>query len=54
MPIFRHDVPITLLFPQVQTIIASKRVRGLVSPFRSDPVMSAQYLWIEEPRDRQP
>jgi peptide/nickel transport system substrate-binding protein len=47
MPIFRDDVPITLLFPQVQTIIASTWVRGLVSPFRSDPVMSAQYLWIE-------
>lgn len=47
MPIFREDIPVTLLFPQVQTIIASKRVRGLVSPFGSDPVMSAQYLWIE-------
>jgi len=47
MPIFRDDVPITLLFPQVQTIIARKRVRGLSSPFGSDPVLSAQYLWIE-------
>jgi peptide/nickel transport system substrate-binding protein len=47
MPIFREDVPVTLLFPQVQTVIASKRVHGLVNPFRSDPVMSAEYLWIE-------
>jgi peptide/nickel transport system substrate-binding protein len=48
MPIFREDVPVTLLFPQVQTIIASKRVRGLVSPFGSDPVMRAEKLWLQQ------
>lgn len=48
MPIFQRDVPLTFLFPVVWTTIAHKRIHGLSSPFRSNPVSCVEHLWIEE------
>lgn len=48
MPIFSADLPITLLLPQVQTYIVHRRIKGLSSPYRADPVWFMEDLWIEE------
>jgi len=40
-------MPLTLLLPQVQTYVADRRIRGLSSHARPDPVWFAEYLWIE-------
>jgi len=47
MPVFREDVPITFLFPQVSMFVADRRVRGLASPFEADPIMRMEHLWLE-------
>ena len=47
VPLFLEDVPLTLLFPQVQTYIVNRRVRGLSNHARPNPVWFAEYLWIE-------
>jgi peptide/nickel transport system substrate-binding protein len=49
MPVLRADLPVTLLFPVVQTVVAHRRVRGLQSPFQADPFMRMEHLWLEEP-----
>lgn len=46
--IFQEDLPVTFLYPLVATFVAHRRVRGLESPFRADPVMHMEELWIEE------
>lgn len=48
LPIFQRDVPLTFLCPSVWTTVAHRRIRGLSSPFRSDPVWCLEHLWIEE------
>jgi peptide/nickel transport system substrate-binding protein len=48
MPIFYEDLPVTLLLPSVQTHIAHKRINGLITPYRPDPVWFMESLWIEE------
>ena len=48
MPIFMEDLPVTFLLPQVQTHVVHRRVRGLSSNIRPDPVWFAEHLWIEE------
>ena len=48
MSIFRANLPITLLFPQVQTHIVQRRIKGLSSPWRADPVWNMEYLWLED------
>lgn len=48
MPIFQRDVPLTFLFPSVWTTVAHKRIRGLSTPFRSNPVRCLEHLWIDE------
>jgi peptide/nickel transport system substrate-binding protein len=48
MPIFYEDLPVTLLLPNVQTHIVHKRIKGLISPYRAEPVCNMEYLWIEE------
>lgn len=48
MPIFSADLPITYLLPQVQTHIVQRRIRGLSSPYRPDPVWFMEYLWMED------
>lgn len=48
--IFRADLPLTVLIPSVSSTVAHRRVRGLVSPYRVDPVWYAYDLWLEEER----
>ena len=48
MSVFSAELPITFLFPRVQTIVAHRRIKGLNSPFWSDPVMNIEHLWIED------
>ncbi len=48
-PLFEADLPVTYLYPDVQTSVATQRVRGLSSPFRTDPVRYMDELWLEEP-----
>lgn len=50
-PSLQDDVPITLLYPLAGVFVAHRRVRGLRSPFRSDPVMHAEELWLDDSRD---
>lgn len=52
MPIFRSEQPATFLFPEVMQVVAHRRVRGLSSlPPGVAPLMEAEHLWIEEPRE---
>lgn len=46
--IFRRDLPVTLLAPELHTFAAHRRVRGLESPFRAHPYVAAADLRIEE------
>ncbi|MGH2360187.1 MAG: peptide ABC transporter substrate-binding protein [bacterium] len=48
MEIFRADVPVTFLTPQVNTYIAHRRIRGLSSPWRANPVEYMEDLWLED------
>ena len=47
-PYFREELPVTFLYPLVVTTVADRRVKGLVSPFRADPVMHAEELWLND------
>lgn len=51
MDIFRTDLPITILGPNVRVSFAHHRVRGLSSPWRTDPVAHMEELWLEDPQD---
>ena len=46
--IFRADMPVTFLFPYVRTTLAHRRLRGLSSPWRADPVVFMEELWLED------
>ena len=46
-PIFERDYPVTFLGPKVQSHIVNKKVMGLENLYRSDPVKSLEFLWIE-------
>ncbi|MHC4256698.1 MAG: ABC transporter substrate-binding protein, partial [Planctomycetota bacterium] len=47
-PIYRTDVPVTFLYPEVTLNIVHKRIRGLKSPNRAYPARFMEHLWIEE------
>jgi peptide/nickel transport system substrate-binding protein len=47
-PIFQSDIPWTFLYPRVRFNVVHKRIRGLNSPYRSDPAKYLEHLWIEE------
>jgi peptide/nickel transport system substrate-binding protein len=46
-PIFEADLPATFLYPAIDTSVASRRVRGLSTPFRADPLRYIDELWLE-------
>ena len=46
-PIFQEDVPLTILYPVTATHVVRRRIRGLSSPFRGDPVWYMENLWID-------
>ncbi len=52
MTIFREDLPFTYLVLNVETYVAHRRVKGLSTPFRANPLAygTAEHLWIEEER----
>ncbi len=50
-PIFTDDMPVTFLFPQADTTVAHRRIKGLINPEYGeliDPIYWIEYLWIEE------
>jgi len=49
-PIIQADQPFTFLTFGTEMYIAHRRVRGLSSPFRGNPLWDAGHLWIEEPQ----
>ncbi len=46
--IFQRDVPATMLFPYIYTVVAHRRIRGLASPFRADPAGYMEDLWLDD------
>ena len=48
MPLMAQDLPLTFLFPHIHTCVAHKRIKGLSSPFRAQPIWAMEHLWIEE------
>jgi hypothetical protein len=46
--IWQADVPATFLFPNVETTVASRNVRGLSSPYHADALRYLEDLWLEE------
>lgn len=47
-PIFQAELPMTPLYPALWTHVVHRRVQGLSSPFRADPLWYAEELWLEE------
>ncbi|HYN81781.1 MAG TPA: peptide ABC transporter substrate-binding protein [Gemmatimonadaceae bacterium] len=52
MPIFQADVPMTFLYPGVMHAAARRRVRGLSSPYRAEPTVWMEHLWLERSTSR--
>lgn len=48
MAIHRRDIPLTFLYHVVNSVVSRKSIKGLSTPFRTDPVLSMEHLWIEE------
>jgi peptide/nickel transport system substrate-binding protein len=48
--ILRSEVPVTVLFPRVTTTLASRRVHGLSSPWRVNPIWSIEDLSLDDGR----
>jgi peptide/nickel transport system substrate-binding protein len=48
MAIHRDEIPVTFLYPYLYSIVARKSIRGLSSPFRVDPVIDMEHLWINK------
>ena len=46
--IFAEDHPVLFLYPAVGTSIVHRRIRGLSSPHRADPVWYLEDLWVED------
>jgi ABC-type transport system substrate-binding protein len=46
--VFQEEIPLTYLFPSVLTYVIDKRVRGMSSPYRADPIVYLGHLWIED------
>jgi len=46
--VYRADLPVTRLVPNVRVHFAHRRLRGLGTPFHADPDRYMEDLWIEE------
>lgn len=46
--ILRRDMPLTFLFPYFEAFAAHRKVRGLRSPDRSNPIAAIREIWIED------
>ena len=49
-PHFQADLPMTFLYPVTHFFVAHRRVRGLSSPHRANPVESMEKLWLDDKR----
>lgn len=47
-PIIQEEQPVTFLSFGTEMYIAHRRVRGLSSPFRGNPLWAAGHLWLED------
>lgn len=47
-PIVQQEQPFTALIFGVETYVAHRRIKGLSSPFRANPLWCAGRLWIED------
>lgn len=48
--ILQADMPMTFLSPRVNVVFAHRRLHGLSSPWRVDPVWYMEELWLEDGR----
>ena len=48
MSLFQEDLPVTFLYPMPGTYVVHRRVRGLSTPYRADPIWYMEELWIED------
>ena len=48
MGIFRAEQPITYLLPWTYTFLVHRRIQGLSTPFRADPLAIMEDLWLED------
>jgi len=48
--IFRGEAPAMFLFPDLQFVLATRRVQGLSSPWRAQPALYMDALWLEGPQ----
>ena len=48
MGIFRAEQPITYLLPWTYTFLVHRRIQGLSTPFRADPLHFMEELWLED------
>ena len=48
--IVRADAPVTFLCPKVDLELVHRRVRGLSSPWRAEPLQFMEELWLEDER----
>ncbi len=46
----RRDIPVTFLFPYVESIVAHRRIQGMRTPERANLLSYIADLWIEEDR----
>lgn len=44
----QRDLPITFLFPMVQTYAVDRRIRGLQGPYQADPMQFSERLFLEQ------
>ncbi len=49
-PLFLRDQPVLFLYPEPQPYVVTRRLQGLVPPYRADPIQFLQHLWLENPR----
>ena len=47
-PIIKDEQPVTFLILGTEIYVAHKRVNGLSSPFRANPIRNAGHFWIED------
>jgi len=48
MGIFRLEQPLTYLHPWTTTFVVHRRIQGLNTPFRADPLRFMEDLWLED------
>jgi peptide/nickel transport system substrate-binding protein len=44
----REDMPVTFLYPWVSATVVHRRLQGLSSPWRSNPLVHMEELWLDD------